>query len=724
MIEDFLKDIYEKSMSLELLKEASFYSSIRHAFNRQDFWNEVTDYLEMIIYDQRDKDIKKAVKLMESAQKAKQFFGDIHAFSGIIDTEIIPKLMEYMEDYTGINVSDDKWTLESTPTGFLTIRKNDGLYLHSTSDPMWESFLYAYSIYDPIVKRYHILGAGLGYLAYQLWRMSGGEADIYVFEVDPDLSVYSDLYGVISLIDDDKIHYVTGDDTDIILEKFFEDSDIEIVRTISYWNIKEYEGPYADTLRVMMTNEVTTIACGDMWKRNFATNMSSEHGSFSELDPNMYKDEWVVVGAGPSLNENEEFIRDSIGKRTICAVNSSFKWFYIHDIKPDMCAACDPCDMLVPHIEGFEAFSEDVPLVADYVANRKYLELYRGPKYFVYSNAAEKLSEDEVSEKDVWSFGGTVTSMGLEIALRLGAKKVYLIGADLSYPGGVTYADGVIHEVGKCSQTGEAVVSMDDIWIPTSILFREYRVMMENQIAAHPTVEIVNRSFHGAYIKGTYCGKWWETLPIGDGFADYQSCFENLQKDSLILGWKEKYYLFWQLLDRIQTKGIELNENETGVIENAYDGIYKAFKDDLNWENVIGSKKIKGQTYIFTKEFKNSTDPEALSVLKRAKKEVMNNRKVLIVNTAEKLGGEKVAVRNGATKRYNYELETADKVSYDKLSIPYFQFPNGMPDLDNYKVFLSSIEKSVPEKVVVYGKYSLLADFCSEIFGTKKEILE
>lgn len=722
MLEDFLQDIYEKALTLEKVKEASFFSSIRHAFNRRDYWNEATESIEKIVYDLKGIDISKAVELMEGSIKVKDSYGDWHAFSAAIDSEVIPRISEYLKRFAGINVQEGGWTLESSNTGFLTIKNEKGMYLHSPFDPMWESFLVAYSLFDPTATSYYILGGGLGYLAYQLWKMSDGEADIYVFEIDEELYKYADLYGAISFIAEDKIHYVTGDDTDIILEKYTEDPpEGKVIRTIYYWDIMKYKGEYSDYFRNAYSNEVTDRVFGYKWKNNYVWNDKLEHKYFSELDTDSFKDEWVVVASGPSLNDNEEFIRDSLGKRTICCVNSSLKWFYLHNIKPDLCTVCDPTDLLVPHIEGFEDFSEDVPLVADCVANRKYMELYKGPRYYIHSVAAAIVLGAENIKEEIWGIGGTVTSLALGVAQKLGAKKVYLIGADLGYPEGETFAEGVGHESKKTIRREDTAVSVDDKLISTTVIFGEYRHNLEEQIAEFPDTEVINRSLHGAYIKGTFCYKWWENLPNSSDINDYLKCFENLKQNSLILGWKEKYYVFWQLLERIETNKSVIGESENAVISEAYMSIYSEFDKELNYSKNMVGKLHDNQTYVFIDHYIDKQDVYTQKALKVSKTEIKNRHNVLIVNTAERLSGSKVSIHDAISAEYKNDLSVADKVYFENMTLPFFQFPQGMPDIEYYRVFLDSIINNVPGKIVKVGKYNMLADFCNKNFDIPTE---
>lgn len=704
-------------MALELVKEASFYSCIRHIYNRMNYWNEATPYLEKILFDLKETDVKKGVDLLNGIQKTQKSFEDWHTFSAAIDTEIVPRILEYLRKYTGINVKDGEWILESAQTGFLTLKSDKSGYLHSPADPMWESFLYAYSVFDPEAKNYYILGGGLGYLAYQLWRMSSGDANIYIFEIDKELTEYAELYGVLSFIPEDKLQVITGDDTDIILEQYTRDvPEGKTVRTIYHWDLSKYKGEYADYFKVQLSNEITGRAVEHKWRRNYDSNIQLEHKTLSELDTESFKEEWVIVGAGPSLNDNADFIVDSVGKRTICAINASLKWFSRNNIIPDVCTALDPHDSLVPHIEGIEDFSKNVPLVMDCVTNRRYAEMYKGPRYYIYSTATALTIGRENVIGDIWEIGGTVTSMAIDLAYRMGAKKIYVIGADLAYPDGVTYANGVGHDTGKWIEVEETLISVDDKIIPTSIKFNEYKGMIEDQIAGYHGVEVINKSLHGAYLNGTFCNQWWENLPNSSVAEDYLAYFINLKRDSFILGWKRKYYIFWQLIARMNSLGIKLNSEDENIIQEAYMHIYELFKKELNWTKDFSNKRIKGQSYIFTSEYVDDKDSHSKEVLDIVESETDKKQKVLIVNTGESLGGEPVTLHNPIPSRYNKGLETTDKIYKGGRSFSYFQFPDGMPDISYYRAFLDSVSDSIPEKIICSSKYSLLADYCFEKF--------
>ena len=200
--------------------------------------------------------------------------------------------------------------------------------------------------------------------------------------------------------------------------------------------------------------------------------------------------------------------------------------------------------------------------------------------------------------------------------------------------------------------------------------------------------------------------------------------FDDLKRDSNLLDWKRKYYIFWQIIARMESEDVKANSDVESAIWETYMSIYELFKKDFNWELPPEVNNTNDQTYIFTDEYIDDKEPNSKKVLAAAKSETDKNRKVLIVNTAEKLGGEAVALHDRIEARYKTELENVDNVFWENRSFTYFQFPKNMPDVNYYKVFLDSIVDSIPGKMVITSKYSLLADYCKEKLGIPVEIVD
>ena len=213
----------------------------------------------------------------------------------------------------------------------------------------------------------------------------------------------------------------------------------------------------------------------------------------------------VLVSAGPSLNENIEFIRDNKGKSTIIAVNTVLKRLYQEEIKPDLIVMLDPLPEVREHLRGIEEWTEGIPLVTSIISDHFFVEAYRGPIYLFPIHFDDRYIQYTPDEEDSpWDdVAGTVTSLGLETAFFLGAESVYLVGSDLAFPNGENYASGVAHGTKEGIVTPVEVDAVGGGKVPSSHQYILYRHFLEAQIAKHPDVKVYNLSRCGARIAGS-----------------------------------------------------------------------------------------------------------------------------------------------------------------------------------------------------------------------------
>ena len=80
--------------------------------------------------------------------------------------------------------------------------------------------------------------------------------------------------------------------------------------------------------------------------------------------------------------------------------------------------------------------------------------------------------------------------------------KIYLVGLDLAYPGGINYAHGVSQKRMETKKGDCRVKSVDGKMVETSQVFDLFRQAIEKQLENNPEVDFINLSKHGALIKG------------------------------------------------------------------------------------------------------------------------------------------------------------------------------------------------------------------------------
>ena len=504
MAEDFIESIYHDAMAIEYLKE---YVTLSRSFRVRDAritYNKAAAILEEIIRRLSGSDRELAVSIQDTAVRIMESFDDAGCSNGLTESDMIPLMYKYMSYYTDIEVDTGRFTLKSSDTGFLTIIDNsDEKYIHDRHDPMWEAYISAGVLYDPNMECISLLGSGLGYLPYQLWSLSGGAIKIRVYEDDPEILKYAYDYGVLGWIPEENLDIISEESVKATCNRFVNDigTDTDSGYHISAWKKEEYAQAGCDVIVRMAANKELDLSMHDISTVNLRKNKKLNSVPISELLSSVKYSEWIVVAAGPSFNTALPFIRDSKGKRGIIAVNTVLRRLCREGIVPDLSVAADRYGQLIEHIRGIEEYTEQIPLVADYLTNWNYTSAYRGPVSFVSASGSSTV--DGTAESDKWNIGGTISSMAVEAAIKFDAQTVYLAGLDLAYPGGEKYAAGMPHTDQDMTDSAVYVNSVDGGMVPTSETFCWFREAIEAQIAAHPNIKFINMSENGALIKGT-----------------------------------------------------------------------------------------------------------------------------------------------------------------------------------------------------------------------------
>lgn len=166
------------------------------------------------------------------------------------------------------------------------------------------------------------------------------------------------------------------------------------------------------------------------------------------------KNSWVgkpviVIGAGPSLNKNIEYLRQAKGKAMLFCVDTAYRILVKYNIEPDLLVTLDGSELNAEHMK--EQDYSEIPLFMDLYSHRDIVQnhgkhtakiLLTGRSY--HSGWWERtLCSKEDSE--TFASGGSVATAAFSLARYIGADPVILVGVDLSYPGGACYADGVLH---------------------------------------------------------------------------------------------------------------------------------------------------------------------------------------------------------------------------------------------------------------------------------------
>ncbi len=504
-MEDFIESYYQIPFLISNLKEFISLSAQGKHNQALSLYNDSAQQLEKILEDIALENPSIAGKIQNAALEVVNTYEDRELTQGLIEGKLIPSLCEYLRTVPPIDVTEGIYTLRSSDTGFLTLKDESvGRYCHSTFDPMAEAYRDARLKYDPSMDSFYILGCGLGYLAYQVYCLSDGSTKIYVYEDDKNVLDYAVHYGVLSLIPEENLIVILENDEQALVEEF-----LKAVVTndntgffVAPWKRMKYDSLGTSELTRVVLNKNFEQEIKSQSITNLRMNQKLPRLDFDELTHKFDYDEWVVICAGPSLDDNIAFLKESKGGRGLIAVNTVLRRLVAEGIEPDILVAADQRNDLTKHIEGIEDATKEVYLVADWLLSWKYAHLYKGPVSFIKIKDNSKFMTDFSLNCTEFDVSGTVAGIAIETAARLKAKKIYLVGQDLAFPSGRKYAKNMPHDEAPNEKWEIQVQSVDGSMVYTSEVFDWLRKSLEWQIEKNKNIKFINLSKHGALIKG------------------------------------------------------------------------------------------------------------------------------------------------------------------------------------------------------------------------------
>lgn len=211
-----------------------------------------------------------------------------------------------------------------------------------------------------------------------------------------------------------------------------------------------------------------------------------------------------VAAAGPSLAEHFERLRGD--DTPLVAVDAALLPLVARGIVPDVVVSVDA------HEDGMRrvfALPADLPraalarctLVWTPVVPRAVVEAWPGPRAaaLLQTPFFDSLAR-RTGRARLWS-SGSVTHVAVDLARRMGAAEIELLGADFAHVGGRTHAAGAAWE-GAAGAHGPSVENGHGERVPTLPNLLGYLRDLERYIAAHPELRFVNASRSGARIAG------------------------------------------------------------------------------------------------------------------------------------------------------------------------------------------------------------------------------
>ena len=183
------------------------------------------------------------------------------------------------------------------------------------------------------------------------------------------------------------------------------------------------------------------------WLMNTIENIASVNNKsaylLSDLENKFVGQTALIAGAGPSLRENIQNIKENRDKFVIFAVNKVAKYLIENGISPDFIICLDAKNM-DRTLGGLESHLEKVNCIMDIRTDKS---LFNKNFHKIFINFSEtdfftkKLSQFN-KFLHFYESGGTASILALVSAIKLGFSKVVLAGIDLAFKENMIYSYG------------------------------------------------------------------------------------------------------------------------------------------------------------------------------------------------------------------------------------------------------------------------------------------
>ncbi|MFS1288119.1 motility associated factor glycosyltransferase family protein [Pseudomonas piscis] len=214
--------------------------------------------------------------------------------------------------------------------------------------------------------------------------------------------------------------------------------------------------------------------------------------------------EVFVIATGPSLERHFAALRELSGQAPrplLICVDTAYQPLLKQGIRPDLVLSIDQ-RISSRHLPS--QGSEGTTLVYLPLADPLVLEGWRGPRYVAYSASPIFQQLRQRLPRALLHAGGSVIHPAVDLAVKMGGKRITLFGADFAFPMNRTHAGWQDGDLGpQLSAAKHWVLDGHGRRVRTQLNFRSYLCELERYIASQPEVAFFNTSRDGAMIAGT-----------------------------------------------------------------------------------------------------------------------------------------------------------------------------------------------------------------------------
>ncbi len=212
----------------------------------------------------------------------------------------------------------------------------------------------------------------------------------------------------------------------------------------------------------------------------------------------------VVVAGGPSTDTFYKRIQEQRDDICLIVLSTSYPVIRGYGLQPDVAVVVDKNEQTTSQLVLDGEDKPDTKLVYFPLVRTQTLEGWKGERLVAYSeNETHFLSLAEKYPRGRLWVQATATLAAVDLAIKMGASRIGLLGADFAFPGGKTHANKVDYSIDATKPwVTQTVEGMQGEMLSTTLLLIDHMRSLEKHIARHPDVDFFNLSNLGAKIEG------------------------------------------------------------------------------------------------------------------------------------------------------------------------------------------------------------------------------
>jgi len=347
---------------------------------------------------------------------------------------------------------------------------------------------------------------------------------------------------------------------------------------------------------------------------------------------------FILIGAGPSLDESIDFLKEVQDRAIIVTSNSPYRKLINSGIRPHLAVTADP---LSPTLAGFNNVSLDgVPLACPFSAYPEIVKRFSGRilSWVTFSPIVDVLKA-AMGQKPGTAImeQGTVSGCVLDLSRLFGCRKVLFIGQDMCvrsdgkyYTDDSAYSDSGSHYTSKMEGHRLPGNCEDEVIVEGRLYV--YLKTFEKFIGENPSVEYRNLAKTGVRVKGApyldyddalqWIGSNTTSVPfdekvnellsqqgpvpeLSDVFFKARKYVENLLQECLSLAIKTEL-----LPAKFSGTNYERNKNVLDLLQSS-EKVNKLVDSDQQLWNLLLDGKTKAELAVYKRIIRDINHPNA-----------------------------------------------------------------------------------------------------------------